>query len=156
MDFVIALCLLSFQWFTGCRLCRRAPEQQQSNLNSCFLGFLDLWDRFNLVRIEFPSNLPQELRRIIGYCAGNESQTFWKFTFNALVPNCTFIWVLWETAWGKMFILTVGAFHVFTDIVTSIWFLQVKVIVLLKTSIFIFSVWTIYSSSEDRYMIFFC
>ena len=33
---------------------------------------------------------------------------------------------LWETAWGKMSVMTVGSFHVFTKIVTLTCVLQVK------------------------------
>ena len=51
-----------------------------------------------------------------------------------------------------MSVMTVGSFHVSIKIVTSTCVLQVKVHVFPKTSIFIFSVWTIYFSLEDRYV----
>ena len=44
----------------------------------CFFGVLDY---ANLVRIGFSSKLPQELRQIVEYCPGNESQTFGKNRF---------------------------------------------------------------------------
>ena len=43
--------------------------------------FLNTLDRFDLVRIELSLQLPQELRQIIEYCRGNESQTFGKMDF---------------------------------------------------------------------------
>ena len=49
------------------------------------LDFVDPWDRFNLVRIEFPSKLPQELRQIIEHVARNESQSLGKINFNTFV-----------------------------------------------------------------------
>ena len=58
---------------------------------------------------------------------------------------------LWETAWGKMSVMTVGSFQVFIRKMTLARVLQVKVHVFPKTSIFIFSLQTINSSSEDRY-----
>ena len=58
---------------------------------------------------------------------------------------------LWETAWGKMSVITVGSFQVFIKKLTLARVLQVKVHVFPKTSIFIFSLQAINSSSEDRY-----
>ena len=43
--------------------------------------FLNSLDRFDLVWIELSLQLPQELRQIIEYCRGNESQTFRKMDF---------------------------------------------------------------------------
>jgi hypothetical protein len=76
--------------FTGCRLCRRAPKFQESNINSWFFGLLDTRDHADLVWIEFSLKLPQELRQHIEYCLGNESQTFEKMDFNTFVKNYTF------------------------------------------------------------------
>ena len=46
--------------------------------------------------------------------------------FNTLVKNLTYIVILVETVWGKMSVMTVGSFHVFTKIVTLTCVLQVK------------------------------
>ena len=59
---------------------------------------------------------------------------------NSLVKNLTFIMGLWETAWGKMSVMTAGSFHVFIKIVTLICALQLKVHVFLKAWIFLVSV----------------
>ena len=98
------------------------------------------WDRFNLVRIEFLSKWPQELRQIVEYRPQTESQTFGKMRFNTFVKNLTSIGVSSQTGWGKMTVMTVGSFQVFIKIVTLTRVLQVKDNVFPKTSIFIFSV----------------
>ncbi len=72
--------------------------------------FLGSRERFNLVRIKFPSKVPQELRQMIEYCPENESQTFEKMDFNTFVKNLTFVMGLWETNWGKITGMTVGSF----------------------------------------------
>ena len=41
-----------------------------------FYGFRNPWDHFDPVRIALSSKSPQELRQIVEYVAGNESQTF--------------------------------------------------------------------------------
>ena len=74
----------------GCRPCRRAPKLEESNINSWFFGFLDPWGHANLVRIGFSSNLPQDLRKIIEYCLGNESQTFEKTRVQNLCQQLNF------------------------------------------------------------------
>ena len=63
-----------------------------------------------------------------------------KSKIDSSIKNLSFIMVLWETAWGKMCVLTVGSFQVFIKIMTLIRVLHVKVHVFPKTSIFIFSV----------------
>ena len=126
--------------FKGCRLCRRASQPQQSNINSWFVGFLDPGDHANLVRIEFSSKLPQELYQIIECAAQTESQTFGKMRFNTFVKNWTSIRVSCQTDWGKVTVMTVGSYRVFIKIVTLICNLQVKVHVFPKTSILIFFV----------------
>ena len=63
-----------------------------------------------------------------------------KMDFNAFVPNSTVIMVLLGIVWGKMSVMTVGAFHVFIKIVTLIGVLQVNVHVFPKTSASMFSV----------------
>lgn len=47
------------------------------------LDFSEPWDRFNLVWIDFSSNLPQTLYQVIGYCPKTEAQTLeiWISTF---------------------------------------------------------------------------
>ena len=57
-----------------------------------------------------------------------------------------------ETAWGKMFVMTVGSFYVFGRIVTLICVLHVKVNVSPKTLISIVSVQTSHFSLEGRYV----
>ena len=109
-------------------------------------------ERSNLVRIELSSNLPQELRQIVEYCLGNESQTFGKMDFNTCVKNWTFIMGLWETGWGKMSAMTVGSFHVFIEFMTLTRVLKVRVHVFPKTLIFTVSVQAIYFSLGDRYV----
>ena len=56
----------------------------------------DTLDRFDLVRIEFSSKLPQELRQTIEYCPGNESQTFGKMDFDTSVKIRTVVMSLEE------------------------------------------------------------
>ena len=51
-----------------------------------------------------------------------------------------------------MSVVTVGSSQVFITNVTLTCALQVKVHAFPKTSVFIFAVWTIYFSSEDRYV----
>ena len=75
-----------------------------------------------------------------------------KMNFNTSVTNLTFIMDLEETAWGKMFVMTVGSFQVFIKIVTLTRDLQFKVYVFPKTSIWGFSVSRIYFSLEDRHV----
>ena len=135
----------TFPYITGCRLCRRPPKLEEYNIDLWFFEFLGPRDHANLVRIELSSKLPQELRQIIEYCLKLEPQTFEKITFNTFVKNWTSIGVSSQTGWGKVTVMTVGSFHVFIKRVTLICNLQVKVHVFLKTSISIFSLWTIYS-----------
>ena len=52
-----------------------------------FSGFPSPWDSFKSVRIEKSSKMPQDLRQIVEYVAGNGSHTFEKFTFNTFVKN---------------------------------------------------------------------
>ena len=52
-----------------------------------FFEFLWCRERFNLVQIEIPSKLPQELRQIIEYGPQTDPQTFEKITFNTFVKN---------------------------------------------------------------------
>ena len=94
-------------------------------------------ERANLVRIEFSSKLPQELRQIVEYRPQTEPQTFGKMCFNTFVKNWTSIGVLRETAWGKMTVMTVGSFQMFINNVTLTGVLQVRGHVLRKTMIFI-------------------
>ena len=47
--------------------------------------------------------------------------------------------------------MTMGSFHAFMKIVTLTCVLQLEVLILVKTLIFIISFWRIYSSLEDRY-----
>ena len=101
---------------------------------------MDPWGHSNLVRVEFSINLPQKLRQLVEDGPGNESQTFGKMDFNTFVKNCTSIGALWESAWGKMSVMTVGSFQVFIKIITLICNLQVKVHVFPKTSISMFFV----------------
>ena len=103
------------------------------------LGISGPQDHANAVRIELSSKLPQEFRQIVGYCPRNESQTFESFTSTTFVKNRTSIWVLRETAWGEMSIMTVGSFQIFIKLLTSTRVLHVKVMILLKTMIFISS-----------------
>jgi hypothetical protein len=74
-----------------------------------------------------------------------------KVDFNTSVKNSSSSMGLWETAWGKMFVLTVGSFHVFTEIMTLICKLQVKVHVSPKTLISTSSVQTFFFL-QDRYV----
>ena len=59
---------------------------------------------------------------------------------NTFVQNYTFMMGSEETDWGKMFVMTVGSFHVFVKLMTLISILQVKVNVFQETLRFIFSV----------------
>ena len=56
-------------------------------VNLGFSKFVGSREHFNLVRIEFSSKLPQELRQIVEYRPQTESQTFEKITFNTFVEN---------------------------------------------------------------------
>ena len=56
-----------------------------------------------------------------------------------------------ETAWGQLFVMSVGSFQVFIKIMTLICVVQAKVNVSPKSSIFIFSVYTIYFSLENTH-----
>ena len=105
-----------------------------------FYGFTNPWDHFDPVRIEHSSKLPQDLRQIVEYVAGNGSHTFEKITFNTFVKKRTCIMGLWETSWGKMTVMTVGSFQVFIKNVTLTCVFQVEVHVFPKTSICILSV----------------
>ena len=58
--------------------------------------------------------------------------------FNTCVENVHFIMVLWETAWGKMTVKTIGSVHVFIKVVTLTCLLQVNGRVFPKLLIFIF------------------
>ena len=57
-----------------------------------------------------------------------------------------------EIVYGKMFVMTMWAFHVFIKIVSSMCNLHVKVHVSPETSILIFFVEAMYLSLEDRYV----
>jgi hypothetical protein len=87
--------------------------------------------------MEFPSNLPQELRQIVEDCSKTESQTFEKITFNTFVKSLTLIGVLRETGWGKMSIMTEGSLQIFIKNATLTGVLQVRVHVFRKTMLFI-------------------
>ena len=52
-----------------------------------FSYFLWCQERFNLVRIENSSKLPQEVRQIVEYRPQAESQTFGKMRFNTFVKH---------------------------------------------------------------------
>ena len=107
----------------------------------CKSGFWDPWDRFNLVRIQLSSKLPQELlREIIEYCLGNEYQTFGEMDFNNFCKKSYVIVGLEEIVYGKMTVMTVGSFHAFIKIMTSTGALHVRVHIFTKTHISIFSV----------------
>jgi hypothetical protein len=56
-----------------------------------------------------------------------------------------------EAAWAKMSVMTVGSFHDFIKHVIWVYVLQVKVNVLQKIMIFMFSFSTDYSSLEDSH-----
>ena len=141
--------------FKGCCLCRRAPEPQEYHINSQFYRNLD-FSVPGSVSISSGSNCHRICRRIYVILSNihpkMSPRLFEKFTFNTFVKNWTSIGVLWETGWGKMFVLTVGSFQVFIKRGTLTRVLQIKVNVFQKTLIFIFSVQTIYSSLEDRYV----
>ena len=62
------------------------------------LIFLDTLDRSDLVRIEFPSNLPQEFRKIVGYRPRNESQTLGKMDFNTYLIDEDFTLAVFSVA----------------------------------------------------------
>ena len=74
-----------------------------------------------------------------------------KSGFQHLCQNCAFVMVLWETVWGTMCVMTVGSFQLFIKHVTLTCVLHVKVNVLPKTLISMFSVQAIDSSLDDRY-----
>ena len=50
-----------------------------------------------------------------------------KSKIDSSIKNLSFVMVLWETAWGKMCVLTVGSCHVFTEILTLTCVLHVKI-----------------------------
>ena len=84
--------------------------------------------------------MPQELRKFIKYCPGNESQTFENMDFDTFVENSNCMVGFGETAWDKMTVMTVGVFHDFINNMTLTCVLQVNIYVFQKTRIFIFSV----------------
>ena len=52
-----------------------------------FSGFPNPWDNLNPVRIEKSLKLPQDLRQIVEYFAGNGSHNSEKITFNTFVKK---------------------------------------------------------------------
>ena len=56
-------------------------------INLCFFDLFGSREHVNLVQIEKSSKLPQDLRQIVEYAAGNGSHTFEKNTFNTSVEN---------------------------------------------------------------------
>ena len=105
----------------------------------CFHVILNDPGHPDQLRIALSSILPQKLTQIVEHCPKTEPQSFGKTDFNTFVKSETFIMGLQETAWGKMTEMTVGSFHVFTEIVTLTSVLHVKAHIFLKTSIFTFS-----------------
>ena len=72
-----------------------------------------------------------------------------KTDLNTSVKNSSFSMGLEETACGKMCVLTVGSFHVFTELVTSICNLHVNVQIFRKIFILMFRIQTCGSSLGD-------
>ena len=72
----------------------------------------DAWDPNNPFRVEFSSNLLQELMQMVKHCQKNEPCTLNILNLTTFIKNFTFIVDLGEPVWGNMSVMTVGSFHV--------------------------------------------
>ena len=121
--------------FNGCRLRRRPPDINYFMDFTVFHVFNTPFIDFNEVsrhtrttgrdtvvqrprfpgQIHFPSF---QIHVVVG-----------KTKINTFAKHSTFSTGLQETLWGKMSVMTMGSFHIFTKIVSLTCFLQVKVLI---------------------------
>ena len=92
------------------------------NIHENMITFVLLgpWDPNNPFRTEMLWNSPQVLTNMVGDCPESEP------CLNTFINNCTFTIDLGEPVSGNMSVMTIGSFHVFTEIVTLTCLLHVK------------------------------
>ena len=68
--------------------------------------------------------MPQKHCKTVEYDFNTEHYTFGNMNLNTSVKSSTVLLVLKGTVWGKVSVVTMGSFDIFTGMVTKIWFLH--------------------------------